>query len=299
MKKIIALAVAGAFVAPVYAAEVTVGGAMEFALKNVDGSSDSMTDGGNELIVTASEEVNGLTVTAGIVLGLDGNETDEPNGNDVFTSGSYISVAGGFGTFTVGDTSGGLDAYGDYTDVSPAGAGFDADGGDSAASLALPAMGAVSITVGWSPEGGGSYTRDDETTSDSGVDSDHTSIGAAYAFNGGQFYAGTQEAGDITTSAYGVKYSSMGLMLALEAGSIEEGADNDDLRGFAATYTLGDVVLGVESQKEDDEDGTTEQDETAVFVEYNLGGNVDIYAVSVNDDVAQTDTNYVGIEYNF
>jgi len=127
MKKIIALAVAGAFVAPVYAADVTVGGSMEFAFKTVDGSQDSITDAGNELIVGASEEVNGLTVSTSMTLGLDGIQADDDtNGNDVFASAMNITVAGAFGTVAVGDVSGGLDSYGDYTDVSPAGAGFDA-----------------------------------------------------------------------------------------------------------------------------------------------------------------------------
>jgi len=308
MKKIIALAVAGAFVAPVYAADVSVGGSMEFAFKTVDGSQDSITDGGNELIIGASEEVNGLTVSTQMVLGLDGiagetttEDTDDANGNDVFASSMNITVAGAFGTVAVGDVSGGLDSYGDYTDVSPAGAGFDGDGADSAMSFS-PNLGidGLSVTVGWSPEGGANYTRDDEQDDDSGVAADHTSYGISYNIAGGQIYAGNEETGNASVSAMGIKYSTMGMTIAYEAATAEDGAgDEDDLRGISLTYKMDNLVLGMELQKEDDDDGTVEQDEQAVFAEYNLGSNVDIYVVKLDDDKAGTETNYVGIEYNF
>jgi len=301
MKKIIALAVAGAFVAPVYAAEVSVGGAMEFAFKTVDGSQDSITDGGNELTISATEEVDGLTVSTSMTLGLDGSETQEPNGNDVFASAADITVAGSFGSIAIGDVSGGLDSFGDYTDVSPAGAGFDGDGADSAITF-KPNLGVdgLHVAIGWSPEGGASYTRDDETTADSGVAADHVSYGVAYDIPGGQIYAGNEESGDASVSAMGIKYSTMGATIAYEVATAEDGAgDEDDLRGISLTYTMNNLVLGMELQKEDDNDGTVEQDEQAVFVEYNLGSNVDIYVVKLDDELAGTETNYVGIEYNF
>jgi len=302
MKKIIALAVAGAFVAPVYAAEVSVGGAMEFAFKTTDGATDVVEDGGNELVVSASEEVGGLTVSTTMVLGLDGKQADDDtNGNDVFASAMDITVSGAFGSVAVGDVSGGLDSFGDYTDVSPAGAGFDGDGDDSAVTF-KPNLGVegLHVAIGWSPEGGANYTRDDEIDDDSGVAADHVSYGIAYDFAGGQVYAGNEETGNASVSAMGIKYSTMGATFSYEAATAEDGAgDEDDLRGIAVTYNMNNVVLGMELQKEDDDDGTVEQDETAVFIEYNLGSNVDIYVVKLDDDKAGTETNYVGIEYNF
>ena len=57
MKKIIAAAVATAFVAPVMAADVTVSGSQEFSYKSVDGTTTTETDG--NVTITMNELYTG------------------------------------------------------------------------------------------------------------------------------------------------------------------------------------------------------------------------------------------------
>ena len=284
MKKIIAAAVAAAFVAPAYAADITVGGEVEFQYVTATGSQDEANTADSVVTVTASDEVDGVSISATVVMDQDVADN---------TDGDAASLSLGFGgaTLRLGDTAGGMDSVGDYTDRAPAYGGFGLDGSDHSIALALPSMMGLSITASMSPQGGAT----------AGSTEDETGVGVAYSFPNGQVYYGSEEQADGSThDAVGVRYSMNGIYVAYEKGNDNAGAADDiAVTGFALTYTMGDLVVGMENQevKTDGADATT--DDTVVFAEYNMGP-VDLYVSQrTADGTAGADGTTVGVEYAF
>jgi hypothetical protein len=287
MKKIIAAAVAAAFVAPAFAADVTISGESEMTYVSTSGSTDQAVNADNIVVVGASEEVNGVTVSTEIVLDVDAlNDSGDYAGD-----GSTLSLSSGGVTLTMGDTAGGMDAVGDYTDVAPAHGGFNLDGADHAFAVSLPSMNGLGITLSFSPEGAGF----DGTTADS------TGVGVKYGFPGGEVYYGQEEDASETHTAYGVKYGMNGITVAYERGNDDNGSSADEVStGFALTYKMGDILVGVESQTKQVDGAAKNEDETVTFVEYNLGSSVDIYVSNLSNDVAaDADATTVGVEFKF
>jgi hypothetical protein len=284
MKKIIAAAVAAAFVAPAYAADVTVGGEVEFQYVTATGAQDSASTADSVVSVTASDEVDGVSISATVVM-------DQDVGDNTLGDAASLSLGFGGATLRLGDTAGGMDSVGDYTDRAPAYGGFGLDGSDHSIALALPSMMGLSITASMSPQGGAT----------DGSTADETGVGVAYSFPNGQVYYGSEEQADGSThDAVGVRYSMNGIYVAYEKGNDNDGA-NDDIAvtGFALTYTMGDLVVGMENQevKTDGADATT--DDTVVFAEYNMGP-VDLYVSQrTADGTAGADGTTVGVEYAF
>jgi len=284
MKKIIAAAVAAAFVAPAYAADITIGGEVEFQYVTATGAQDEASTADSVVSVTASDEVDGVSISATVVM-------DQDAANNAAGDAASLSLGFGGATLRLGDTAGGMDSVGDYTDRAPAYGGFGLDGSDHSIALALPSMMGLSITASMSPQGGATL----------GSTEDETGVGVAYSFPNGQVYYGSEEQADGSThDAVGVRYSMNGIYVAYEKGNDNDGA-NDDIAvtGFALTYTMGDLVVGMENQevKTDGADATT--DDTVVFAEYNMGP-VDLYVSQrTADGTAGADGTTVGVEYAF
>jgi len=285
MKKIIAAAVATAFVAPAFAADVTVTGETEMTYVSTTGSTDAATNADNVVTITASEEIDGVSISTSIVL-------DQDKVYDASTSGdgSSLTLSTGGVSLAMGDVAGAMDAVGDYTDMSPAYGGFAADGADHSFLVTLPAMGSVTVYASMSP-----------TTGFDGSTADSTAFGAKAAFAGGEVYFATQEDTDSKWNSYGAKYSTQGITIAYEKGADDAGS-SDDIKytGLAAKYTMGDIVLGVEQQETKTDGASATVDDTVTFIEYNLGSNVDIYVAQRSSQVSTTaDGTTVGIEYAF
>jgi hypothetical protein len=297
MKKIIAAAVATAFVAPAFAANenVTISGDMEYIYQSGD-VTNQVADGGQIIVFSGSTETsNGLTVTG--TTNFMNSEADIAS-----DGGTSIKVAGPFGAITVGDASGALDNTGDYSDVSPVAGGFAHDGADASVLFVAPAfVDGLTVAVSHTPEGpnfAGNAEMD--------------SYSVAYSFSGGEVYYGTQNIKDASdTTAYGAKASFGGLMVAIEMGtnsSDDATVLDTDATGIAATYTLGsDTTLAVEKQSLESHDGVaaavTETDVTVVSVTQSLGGGLSVYAEQANTEVsgstADSDVTSVGIAYQF
>ena len=309
MKKIIALAVAGAFAVPAMAAEVSVNGEIEFVYATLDddagANTETVVDNGNLIKISATEEVDGLTITAGVELGLDGETDDAAVAGETFVSAQFIKIAGDFGAVTVGDTSGALDNFGDYSDQAPFALGFSGDGSDHAIRYDLPSVvPGLRVSASMTPEDGAFVSGDDEVTAatdvrTNGVSADASGFGAAYAFGDGEFYYGQQTVAATDTTAYGVKYSVSGLYVAYETATVQTaGASDIKHTGYAATYAWNNMKFIYEDQKSTQNAADT-ADDSAFAVEYNLGSNVDIFAEQ-RDDKFNSDTyTYVGVEYNF
>jgi len=299
MKKIIALAVAGAFVAPAMAADVTVSGAMayRYVADEVANTGDFVNVDNIFTIAATSEMNNGMTVSASVSIDASADNvtstgaTSGVANNPVNDGGDNISISGAFGKLSIGDVSGGMDAYGDYTDISPAFGEFGADGDDAAIAL-TPNLGVegLSVTVSGTPEG-------------DARNAEGNSYGVQYTINGASVYYGKDDAAAEANvmSSYGIKYTSGAFMVAVEQGSSPDATSGKiDYAGVAATYTMGDLKLGYENQAVED-DNVKQKDEVVLSATYDLGGGASVYVAKADDDKASTkvDKTAVGISYAF
>jgi hypothetical protein len=299
MKKIIAAAVATAFVAPVMAADVTVSGALSYRYVADDQANTAdFVNVDNLITVAASSEMsNGMTVSASITIDAAADNVTTNTGSNgthngvINDGGDNISISGSFGKLSVGDVSGGMDAYGDYSDVSPAFGEFGADGDDAAIAF-VPNIGieGLSVTVSATPEGD---ARNPEGTS----------YGAEYTVGAVSVYYGNDEAQLKANqmSSAGIKYSADGIMVAYESGQADAATSGKmEYKGVAATYTMGDLKFGYEMQEVKD-DGTVQKDETVLSAVYTLGGGASVYVAKADDDKASSvvDKTAIGISYAF
>jgi hypothetical protein len=298
MKKIIALAVAGAFVAPAMAADVTVSGSLSYRYVADDSANTADFVSVDNLITVAatSEMSNGMTVSASITMDAAADNTITDSGSAthagiVNDGGDNISIAGSFGKLSVGDVSGGMDAYGDYSDVSPAFGEFGADGDDAAIAL-TPNLGieGLSVTISATPEG-------------DARNAEGTSYGLQYTMGSVSAYMGKDEAQAVANqmSSAGIKYAADGIMVAYESGQADASSSGKvEYKGIAATYTMGDLKFGYEMQEQTD-DGTVDKDETVLSAVYTLGGGASVYIAKADDDKASSvvDKTAIGISYAF
>jgi len=319
MKKIIAAAVAAAFVAPAFAAEVTVSGALTYNYISSDAAStgDKLENDDNKIVVTATEELaNGISVKGNF------NLVDDTTGG-LDNQGTSLTLSGAFGSLGLGDVSGALDATGDWTDVSPVFGGYRMDGDDMAIAYTLPAIiPNTTIVASVSPDGANFAGDDPFNTEGEGGNavSITYSAGAFSVYYGEETYdeATSQEA---NTDSMGVKYSSGPIMIAYETGTgtnldLSAGtypahatASTDikaDFTGLAGVYTMGDTKIGFEMQKIEDKSSSTtvdRLDETTVFVSQSLGGGVSVYAATSSDNGGPDDTdltrNALGVSFAF
>ena len=286
MKKIIAVAVAGAFAAPVMAADVTVSGNLEYVFISDDqaNTSDFVAEDAVVSIGASSELANGMTISSSINI----ENTDEA-ASTVSDGGNNVTIAGDFGTLAIGDVSGGLDAVGDYTDVAAYFGGFDADGDDAALAF-TPNLGidGVKAVISATPEGDAN-------------NAEGTSYGVEYTIGSFAAYYGKDETAAAASqmSAAGLKYSADGIMVAYETGESPQSASGKvEFKGVAATYTMGDLKFGIEMQEQTD-DGTVDSDETTLSATYDLGGGASVYIVNTEDDKLSTKVDQTAVGINF
>jgi hypothetical protein len=306
MKKIIALAVAGAFVVPaVHAADVTIGGAMKYTYNSEDGSAgDSITSGDQTITVTATEELaNGIGVTAKMNIL---HDTDGTTANVLTDEGSNLTLAfPGMGTLTIGDTASALDSTGDWTDTSPSGAGYGADGGNHALLYKLPTLvDGLTLAVSHSPDGTNNVSSEAGEVRNGG-----DSYAATYTFSGFSVYYGVEEYKNSSKtdelSSTGIKGTFGPMSFAIETGTLKSGtAATADINydGVALGYAVNDVVsVGYDSRKDKADGANATTDEAAVFVNYKAGGGLGLFAVQVNDEKASSaaDSTHIGVTYAF
>ena len=286
MKKIIAVAVAAAFAVPVYA-DINVSGQLEFQYKAADGADNAINDDGQLLSITGSSKLNnGMTVGADMTFAL--GATGEGDG------GESINIKGDFGSFSMGDVSGALDSVGDYSDVSPEEGGFSEDGNDAAFVVATK-LGAATLYLSHSPTG--------DSTLPGGIRADFNAYAIKMPVGPAEVYVGAESHGaDSATRdviAYGAKSSFGGVMVAAEYADFDSGAS---ATGLAATYSMGDIKLAIESQSVQSAAAVTTADETILSATYNMGGGLKVYVESRDDSatgVTNGGINTFGMQYSF
>jgi len=303
MKKIIAVAVATAFVAPAMAADVSLNGIVEYQYRDVDGATTTAHNGDTPAFtVTGTSETSFGSVTGKITW--DGDFDDD----------QLILDINGFGSIAVGNPDSALDAQGDWTDVAPEKGGFRGDGSDTFLTI-KPNLGIEGLSVALSTQ--------PATTQDGTGDGEGSSFGATYSMGNIAVYGGQQKrkgfhtaANDTTESltAYGIKATFGPLYLAAESAKVKNsGVDVTEAKftGLAATYKIENVTLGVEQQ---DSDAAYDQisfagtaahttvalfDETTVFVKYNFGGGLTGYVEQYDEDKAGGEQTTMGLQYSF
>jgi hypothetical protein len=291
MKKIIAAAVAAAFVAPAFAADVTISGAGEVIFIDAAGSTSTQVD--QVFTVGASTELaNGMTVSTDINIGAD---DDGENSKAIFNEGgNSVTVSGAFGTIDIGDTSGAVDAIDDVTESAKE-LGVGTGGDDAAVLWTLPSL-AEGLTVNLS-------MNTDTNTADSDVDSAGKANGVSvkYANSGLTVGYGVNDYdSNVEEAIYNATYSMSGVTVALESLK-DTAADGTETKysNFGITYKTGDLMLGYETQ-EKKASGSVSNEYNIVTAQYSLGGGVTAYVETYEDTkTADSDKTALGLEFKF
>jgi hypothetical protein len=278
MKKIIAAAVATAFVAPAFAADVTLTGAMELSYYDTQttaATTKTIAEDGSFQISASTETDGGLSVTASFGIESDGSR--ETTGN------KGLIISGGHGTLTMGDTSGAVDqldaALGHAYVIHGSGLG-----GRSDASVAwkLPTfVDGLTVTATYSPENGGS----DEVSGF--VTSDTNGIALKYSINDLTLGYAQESASTTDYSMLTVGYNVAGFGLKYENNEADAAGTITDNSAWSLSYTM-DKLTVVYSNESVESSGTKSVDNTGVAVHYDLGGGVVAFAEQEEDDKAST-----------
>jgi len=289
MKKIIAAAVAAAFVAPAFAADVTISGAGEVIFIDTAGSTSTQVD--QVFTVGASTELaNGMTVSTDINMGAD----DDGETGLFNEGGNSVTISGAFGNIDIGDTSGAVDAIDDVTESAKE-LGVGSGGNDAAVLWTLPSL-AEGLTVNLS-------MNTDTNTADSDVDSAGKANGVSvkYANSGLTVGYGVNDYdSNVEEAIYNATYSMSGVTVALESLK-DTAADGTETKysNYGITYKTGDLLLGYETQ-EKKSSGSVSNEYNIVTVQYSLGGGVTAYAETYEDTkTADSDKTALGLEFKF
>jgi hypothetical protein len=281
MKKIIAAAVAAAFVAPAFAADVTVSGDVEYFFINGNSGKTYSDSGDQDVTVAGSEDLgNGMTVTAS--LEIDGSDSD-------IASDSSLTISGAFGSIAVGDAvdSAAL-VFDEKSDKSEQGG----TGGAAAittthAVLFQPNTGIENLSVAVSYGTTTATATSAKTITSYAV---QYSVGGVTAAYGVADKDGTDAQQSVTSVSFGVGPISVGFDSITNDNFVED-TDQSNV-GVAYAYGQGNVFY---ETGETDVSGT-KTETTAYGVSYKLGA-VNFYVL--NNETATTEDTYVGVEYAF
>ena len=298
MKKIIAAAVATAFVAPAFAADVTISGSSEFSHVEKSTTTTTTTDAQTDMsfsIGFATETNTGIAVTGSMNMDADGTHD---GGNNITLS------AATFGKIALGDVSGAMDSIDGATD------GYyvvdhDATTGsvqnfvDTAVSWTLPTLAeGVTVMLSYSPKDGvsGATASDEDTTADV------AGVMVGFSMAGLGVKVASEESGTDKDQGVTLTYAIQGASLAYESHQNETTAGvKTNYKAYAVDYSMGDVTLQYSNSEEKESGGSAISDTTAYGISYNLGGGVVVFAENSSDDVISTkpDTTALGIAVAF
>jgi len=291
MKKIIALAVASAFIAPAFAADVTISGDVEYKFTKLKNEGVAAAVGDNDFKISATEEVDGMTVGAYLM--------KEDRDGSTATKGA-VTVSGAFGSIAVGDdVDHAINQIDEIADVAESGLGDSNPGLPTGAAdkvklaYTLPTIvDGLTVIASYGAEAG------DMTDDNTSTEQQHTSLGAKYSVNGLGLHFG-RASGDAvpTTITYaGVSYATGPFYVAYQSASDNQGVDGTNDSGFGITYNYGPGKIYFEDQKEDT--STTSVSNSAYGISYKIGG-MNTYVEMQSGDTDAEDGMTVGVEYAF
>jgi len=314
MKKLIALAVAAA-AAPAMAA-ISLSGGVEVSYTNQDAGNavsvagstaaavaESKTVGTEQatLGVSASSELdNGMTISTSYTLHSAGDAVTNDGGE------GSITVAGSFGSLSVGDVGGPLDGRDGNAAATAENDLSAAFGGDMSVVYSLPNMvEGLNISAGMSAKNAG----------DAGVGEDAQGVAFDYSVAGFKVYAGVEESVTTVAAVTAVDglYSSTGTPSSFVTGTavstgytevrayvapVVAGKKENEVTGYGVSYSInGFTVAANYAEKEvtDKRDSSvTKYEKQAYGVAYNTG-NLTIAFNALEDEtdgakVEETDT---------
>jgi hypothetical protein len=282
MKKIIAAAVATAFVAPAFAADVTLSGSQEFSLvsnQTTTATTDTAATDTAFTIKASTETANGLSISTDINMDADGSHD----------GGNSINISGPMGSIVLGDDSGALDSIDGKTDPFLV-VDHDAKGtttsqqnfSDAAVTWTLPTLAeGLTVKAAYSPSGGDAGVN----STAEGTSADQSGVVVSYAM--GPVFVGyaSQDVGTDKDQGGVITYTFEGLTLAYESFQNKTAAGaKSNYKAIGAQYSMGDMTFAWASTEEDTDDSNISEG-TAYGVHYNLGGGVNVFAESSKEDV--------------
>jgi hypothetical protein len=241
MKKIIAAAVATAYVVPAFAADVSLTG--DQAVMYVNGDSESiMVTNGDFNVKASSETANGWSISADLNIGCGaGCNVSSVTANNIYSEGgNSLTIKGPMGTLDLGDASGAVDALDDTTDW-----GYyvtQGSGGNDASMLwTLPSF-ADGLTVNISHTADGNSI--DSATASDGWSFKYSAEGATIGYGANEYQAGEEE--KIVIASYGAAGAK--ILYEQHTDTTAAGVDTDTT-SLGLTYTTGDITIAYEGQK--------------------------------------------------
>ena len=281
MKKIIAAAVAAAFVVPAYAADVTVTGSVEFNINDTDGTTATATDTAFK-VAASSETATGISVSADMNVQLN-DQTIAGNGGDSLT------LSGAFGTVDMGDTSSAADQFDDRNDYSYLN-GVATTAGDAGIGWTLPTL----------VEGATLYVSH---SADSGEGDKHTGVGIEYSAGPIEvaYAKNDEEASESNLTYAGMTATFQGLSVSIESMEDEAGGSTAkvDEDVYGATYTMGDITVYM-ANYESSTGGTKDSEVSSWGLAYDMGGDVTFFIEGSQDDLnSAADATGAGVVLSF
>jgi len=284
MKKIIAAAVAAAFVAPAFAADVTVSGDVEYFFVNGNSGKTYSDSGDQDVTVSGSSDIgNGLTATAS--LEIDGSDSD-------IASDSSLTIAGAFGSVAVGDaTDAAIEAFDEKSDKAEQGG----TSGDNAVAnthsiLVKPATGVDGLELALS------YGT---TTAAAASAKTITSYAAQYTMGGVTVAYGVadKDETDAQQSSTSVSFAVGPISVGFDSIQNDGFVEDTDQTNVGVAYNYGQGNVFFESGEVDVSGTKTET--TAYGISYQLGA-LNLYVLNNEVDASSdTEDTYVGVEYAF
>jgi len=278
MKKIIAAAVATAFVAPAFAADVSVSGYMEYAYQDANGATSTLVD--NVVSFKASEELdNGITVSGDF--NFNSNQISANASNNAATGnndgGHSLTIASAeLGSVDIGDTSSAIDSIDDVTEYGAV-LGQGTGAGDAAILWTLPTfVEGLSVRVSHSAE--------------TNVDDNEEADGWAVKYSGGMFAIGFGAQDNADGTSHNLVNGSVtpmgGLTLAAEVftDTATTGIDTDTTN-YGVKYVTGPLTLGYETSETKASNAAATNDEKVISVAYAVGGGLVVGVNTYDDDL--------------
>lgn len=302
MKKIIALAVASAFVTPAFAADVTISGDVEFKYsKQKDNGISQGLDGDSDFFITASEELgNGMSVKFKVgfedvaVSGQDQTAGDTDNSNNR-VGDAELHISGAFGTIALGNVDDAVNTVDEYSHVAEdeGGTAIVAGATDNANSAILWTL--PTLVENLSVAASARIENDTDTTAD--TEEMYTSYGLKYTMGSVAVTYGALEidGADYSPTHVGVSYSNGPFFVAAEQVN-EMGASTTDATTYGITYDYGMGKFFYEDSSKDA--AGTKTDVQIYGASYKLGA-VNLYLQNSSHTDNASNKTTAGVEYAF
>lgn len=272
--KLRTLAIAVAMASVPFAAQADLKISGDVTVKYQDNGTKTFSEGGTEVIFSASEKVGGLTIGGTATANL--NST----GDTVTTDDVNVYISGGFGKVTMGDTDNGCDTVDTgwvASDVFISHSSGGCKGADVNNITYTRGLGAATVAASFSPDATGG--------------NDNFAVGIKGKMGPATASLGYEsDIGGLTNTVLGLSGSIGPVSVGVRANKLE-GGDTDV--GYTANYSSGanTMYLGIGD--------VGNNDTTFIGFTRKVGNNTKFVIEHVQDDSAADDNTVVGVVHSF